>query len=166
MLGRLVTQENKKWWTLGAVSVGLFMIMLDNTVVNVALPSIRKDLGISISELEWVVNAYALTFGALRGIQLEGFVEEVLQLLHFGGVLHLLSGQLAAQPRPGKTPIAFGRGVRQVHHLGCFIYGQAAEETQLYNPTVFGIGRRQVVQGIVEREQVQFPFPGNGHVFV
>ncbi len=41
------------------------MIMLDNTVVNVALPSIRSDLGIGISELEWVVNAYALTFGVL-----------------------------------------------------------------------------------------------------
>src|SRR5437868_7465464 len=41
------------------------MIMLDNTVVNVALPSIRTDLGISTSELEWVVNAYALTFGVL-----------------------------------------------------------------------------------------------------
>src|SRR5437899_4790998 len=65
MRQRLVTPENKKWWTLGAVAVGLFMIMLDNTVVNVALPSIRKDLGISISELEWVVNAYALTFGVL-----------------------------------------------------------------------------------------------------
>jgi EmrB/QacA subfamily drug resistance transporter len=56
---------NRKWWTLVAVSFGLFMIMLDNTVVNVALPSIRQDLGISISELEWVVNAYALTFGVL-----------------------------------------------------------------------------------------------------
>jgi len=62
---RLFAPENRKWWTLGAVSVGLFMIMLDNTVVNVALPSIRKDLRISISELEWVVNAYALTFGVL-----------------------------------------------------------------------------------------------------
>ena len=41
------------------------MIMLDNTVVNVALPSIQQDLGIGISELEWVVNAYALTFGVL-----------------------------------------------------------------------------------------------------
>jgi EmrB/QacA subfamily drug resistance transporter len=48
-----------------AVAVGLFMIMLDNTVVNVALPSIREDLGIGIAELEWVVNAYALTFGVL-----------------------------------------------------------------------------------------------------
>src|SRR5207248_4341393 len=62
---RLFTAENRKWWTLAAVAVGLFMIMLDNTVVNVALPSIRKDLGISISELEWVVNGYALTFGDL-----------------------------------------------------------------------------------------------------
>jgi EmrB/QacA subfamily drug resistance transporter len=65
MRARLFTEENRKWWTLAAVAVGLFMIMLDNTVVNVALPSIRKDLGISISELEWVVNAYALTFGVL-----------------------------------------------------------------------------------------------------
>jgi EmrB/QacA subfamily drug resistance transporter len=65
MKARLFTPENRKWWTLVAVAVGLFMIMLDNTVVNVALPSIRKDLGIGISELEWVVNAYALTFGVL-----------------------------------------------------------------------------------------------------
>jgi EmrB/QacA subfamily drug resistance transporter len=65
MTARLFTAENRKWWTLVAVSFGLFMIMLDNTVVNVALPSIRADLGISISELEWVVNAYALTFGVL-----------------------------------------------------------------------------------------------------
>src|SRR6266542_3318768 len=65
MRARLFTPENRKWWTLVAVSVGLFMIMLDNTVVNVALPSIQKDLGIGISELEWVVNAYALTFGVL-----------------------------------------------------------------------------------------------------
>src|SRR5436309_8524492 len=65
MRARLFTDENRKWWTLLAVSFGLFMIMLDNTVVNVALPSIQHDLGISISELEWVVNAYALTFGVL-----------------------------------------------------------------------------------------------------
>src|ERR671937_510676 len=65
MRARMFAEENRRWWTLAAVSVGLFMIMLDNTVVNVALPSIRADLGISLSELEWVVNAYALTFGVL-----------------------------------------------------------------------------------------------------
>ena len=61
---RFVTPENKKWWTLGAVSIGLFMIMLDNTVVNVALPAMQSSLHIGLSELEWVVTGYALTFAA------------------------------------------------------------------------------------------------------
>src|SRR5262245_30455905 len=55
---------NRKWWTLAAVSFGLFMIMLDNTVVNVALPSIQRDLGLTLADLEWVVTGYALTFAA------------------------------------------------------------------------------------------------------
>src|SRR5919204_365156 len=57
---RLFAPENRKWWTLTAVTFGLFMIMLDNTVVNVALPSMQDDLGISHAGLEWVVKAYAL----------------------------------------------------------------------------------------------------------
>ena len=61
---RFLTSENRKWWTLGAVSLALFMIMLDNTVVNVALPSIERDLGARLSELEWIVSGYALTFAA------------------------------------------------------------------------------------------------------
>jgi EmrB/QacA subfamily drug resistance transporter len=65
MRARLFAPEFRKWWTLLAVAFGLFMIMLDNTVVNVSLPSIQRDLHIGISELEWVVNAYALTFGVL-----------------------------------------------------------------------------------------------------
>ena len=52
----LITDENRKWWTLGAMCFALFMIMLDNTVVNVALPSIQRDLGSSISGLEWTVK--------------------------------------------------------------------------------------------------------------
>jgi EmrB/QacA subfamily drug resistance transporter len=62
---RIFAEENRKWWTLGALAFALFMIMLDNTVVNVALPSIQSDLGIGLSELEWTVNAYALTFAVL-----------------------------------------------------------------------------------------------------
>jgi EmrB/QacA subfamily drug resistance transporter len=61
---RIFAEENRKWWTLGAVSFGLFMIMLDNTVVNVALPSIQRDLGVGLSELQWIVTGYALTFAA------------------------------------------------------------------------------------------------------
>ena len=60
-----MTDENSKWWTLGAMCFALFMIMLDNTVVNVALPSIQRDLHASLSALEWTVNAYTLTFAVL-----------------------------------------------------------------------------------------------------
>jgi len=65
MKARIFAEENRKWWTLAAVAFGLFMIMLDNTIVNVALPSIQRDLHMPISSLEWVVTAYALTFAAL-----------------------------------------------------------------------------------------------------
>src|SRR5436190_1215837 len=65
MKARLFADENRKWWTLAAVSVGLFMIMLDNTIVNVALPTIEHSLHLQVSELEWIVTGYALTFGAL-----------------------------------------------------------------------------------------------------
>jgi EmrB/QacA subfamily drug resistance transporter len=61
---RFVSEQNRKWWTLGAVAFGLFMVMLDNTIVTVALPTIRRDLGIGVSELEWIVTAYTLTFAA------------------------------------------------------------------------------------------------------
>jgi EmrB/QacA subfamily drug resistance transporter len=61
----LITDDNRKWWTLGAMCFALFMIMLDNTVVNVALPSIQKDLGASISGLEWTINGYTLSFAVL-----------------------------------------------------------------------------------------------------
>src|SRR5918996_3765919 len=64
MRARIFAEENRKWLTLAAVSFGLFMIMLDNTVVNVALPSIQRDLEASLSELQWVVTGYALTFAA------------------------------------------------------------------------------------------------------
>jgi EmrB/QacA subfamily drug resistance transporter len=56
---------NRKWWTLIAVSVATFMLLLDITVVNVALPSIRDDLGASFTDLQWVVDAYSLTLAAL-----------------------------------------------------------------------------------------------------
>jgi EmrB/QacA subfamily drug resistance transporter len=60
-----MTEDNRRWWTLGAMCFALFMIMLDNTVVNVALPSIQRDLHASLSALEWTMNAYTLTFAVL-----------------------------------------------------------------------------------------------------
>src|SRR5689334_14252368 len=55
----------RKWWTLTAVSVGVFMLLLDVTIVNVALPDIQRAFGASLSDLQWVIDAYALTLASL-----------------------------------------------------------------------------------------------------
>ncbi|MDQ6806969.1 MAG: MFS transporter [Actinomycetota bacterium] len=56
---------DRKWWTLITVSIGTFMLLLDITIVNVALPKIQAGLGSSFVDLQWVVDAYALTLAAL-----------------------------------------------------------------------------------------------------
>ena len=56
---------SRKWWTLIAVSIATFMLLLDITVVNTALPSISEDLGASFADLQWVVDAYVLTLAAV-----------------------------------------------------------------------------------------------------
>jgi len=60
-----MTDSRRRGWTLAIVSVGLFMVVLDNLVVSVALPSIHRDLGASIQALEWTVNAYVLSYAVL-----------------------------------------------------------------------------------------------------
>ena len=57
--------KSHKWWALAAVCFGLFMALLDVTIVNVALPSIQKSLNANFSDLQWVIDAYALTFAVV-----------------------------------------------------------------------------------------------------
>src|SRR5580700_7215397 len=57
-------ERGNKWWTLVAVSLGTFMLLLDITIVNVALPDIQLALHSSFSDLQWIVDAYALTLAA------------------------------------------------------------------------------------------------------
>jgi EmrB/QacA subfamily drug resistance transporter len=54
----------RKWWTLAAVSLGVFMLLLDITIVVVALPDIERSLGAQLSDLQWVIDAYALSLAA------------------------------------------------------------------------------------------------------
>jgi EmrB/QacA subfamily drug resistance transporter len=56
---------DRKWWTLIAVCTGVFMLLLDVTIVNVALPQIETSFKASLSDLQWVIDAYALTLAAL-----------------------------------------------------------------------------------------------------
>src|SRR5881394_3048860 len=58
-------EDSSRWLALYVLCAGMLMIVLDITVVNVALPSIKDDLGFSQSSLAWVVNAYLITFGGL-----------------------------------------------------------------------------------------------------
>jgi len=60
-----VNRRTSTLWTFAIVAIALFMVSLDNLVVTMALPVIRRDLGASLSDLEWTVNAYTLTFAAL-----------------------------------------------------------------------------------------------------
>src|SRR6201997_643833 len=61
----VVMSHNRSAWTLAITSLALFMVSLDNLVVTTALPVIRRNLHASISQLEWTVNAYTLTFAVL-----------------------------------------------------------------------------------------------------
>jgi len=88
MRARIFAEENKKWWTLAAVAFGLFMIMLDNTIVNVALPSIQKELKTSPENLEWTVNAYVVD-------------AKPAAALHYSAV----SPGPAAQPHENRMPV-------------------------------------------------------------
>ena len=58
-----IADNRTRWLALIVLCLGDLMIVLDMTIVNVALPSIREDLGFSETSLAWVVNAYLLTFG-------------------------------------------------------------------------------------------------------
>src|SRR5919198_1962995 len=122
MRARLFASENRKWWTLGAVSFGLFMMMLDNTVVNVALPAMQRDLHIGPSELEWVVVSYALTFATLMltGGKLADLFGR--RLLFIVGLVIFTGASLAC----GLSPNAgFLIGARTVQGIGAAIMNPA-----------------------------------------
>ena len=55
----------RRWWTLGVLSLSLVIIGLDNTILNVAIPTLQRELGASASELQWMVNSYVLVFAGL-----------------------------------------------------------------------------------------------------
>ncbi len=110
----LITDENRKWWTLGAMCFALFMIMLDNTVVNVALPSIQRDLGASISGLEWTINGYTLSFAVL--LATGGRLGDIFgrrRLFLFGVVIFTLSSATAGLA-PDSTSLILSRVVQGV----------------------------------------------------
>ena len=57
--------HNRRWAILGVLCLSLFVIVMDNTIVNVALPSLVRELGATTSQLQWIVDSYTLVFAGL-----------------------------------------------------------------------------------------------------
>ena len=112
--GHLITDENSKWWSLAAMCFALFMIMLDNTVMNVALPSIQDDFDAPIASLEWIVNGYTLSFAVL--LATGGRLGDILgrrRMFLFGVVLFAASSASAGLA-PSTTALVISRVVQGV----------------------------------------------------
>src|SRR6202161_1995915 len=60
-----VANYDRRWWILGVLGIAQFMVVLDSTIVNIALPTAQRDLGFSNADRQWVVTGYALAFGSL-----------------------------------------------------------------------------------------------------
>jgi len=61
----MVQTHERRWWILGVLSLSVLLVSIDNTIVNVALPTISRDLSATTSQLQWVVDAYTLVFAGL-----------------------------------------------------------------------------------------------------
>src|SRR5919199_1186012 len=109
-----LNEDNRKWWTLAAMCFALFMMMLDNTVVNVALPSIQTDLHASISSLEWTVNAYTLSFAVL--LVTAGRLGDIFgrRRAFLGGVVVFALSSAAIGLAPSDAWLVVGRAVQGI----------------------------------------------------
>jgi EmrB/QacA subfamily drug resistance transporter len=104
----------RRAWTLAIVSIGLFMMVLDNLVVNVALPSIRVDLGASIQTLEWTVNSYILAYAVLllTGAALGDRLGR--KRMFIGGIALFTAGSAAAALSPTIEFLIAARAIQGV----------------------------------------------------
>jgi EmrB/QacA subfamily drug resistance transporter len=105
---------NPKWWTLTAVSTGVFMLLLDLTIVNVALPDIQRSFGASLSDLQWTIDAYALTLAAF--LLTAGSLADLVgrRLLFASGVAAFTIGSLACGLADGPLFLIVARAAQGV----------------------------------------------------
>ncbi len=103
-----------KWWTLTAVSTGVFMLLLDLTIVNVALPDIQRSFGASLSDLQWTIDAYALTLAAF--LLTAGSLADLVgrRLLFATGVAAFTLGSLACGLADGPLFLIVARAAQGV----------------------------------------------------
>ncbi len=105
---------DRKWWTLLAACTATFMLLLDITIVNVALPDIQKDLGSSFSDLQWVVDAYALMLASL--LLTAGSLGDILgrRLVFAGGLVLFTAASLTCALASSPLFLNLSRGAQGV----------------------------------------------------
>jgi EmrB/QacA subfamily drug resistance transporter len=135
-------RAGQSWWTLAAMCFALFMIMLDNTIVNVALPSIQRSLHTTAETLQWTIDAYVLTFAVLillGGKLGDRFGRKRMFLVGLG--IFTLASAACAQATTDTQLIAFravqGVGAALLNPLSLAILVAAFPRKQL--PTAIGI---------------------------
>jgi len=106
------TPDRRRWWALIVLCLGELMIVLDTTIVNVALPSIRTDLGFSETTLVWVVNAYMLTYGGF--LLLGGRLGDLYghRKLFLAGIALFTVASLACGLAPSQATLIVARAVQ------------------------------------------------------
>ena len=105
---------DRKWWTLIAVSIGVFMLLLDLTIVNVALPTIQRSFHASLGDLQWVVDAYALALAALlltAGSLADRFGRRIV---YAGGIVIFTLGSLLCGVSDGALFLCVARALQGI----------------------------------------------------
>ena len=103
-----------KWWTLLVVCLSIFMLLLDITVVNVALPDIQRELGAGFEDLQWVVDAYALALAAL--LLASGSIADLLgrRRVFVAGLLLFVAASLLCGLSGSPTMLNVSRGLQGI----------------------------------------------------
>src|SRR3954453_1461140 len=119
----MVTSERRKWLALGLLAVVQFMVVLDIAIVNVALPSIKIDLGFSQQDLQWVISAYALVFGGF--LLLGGRAADMLgrRRMFLAGIVVFTTASLLAGLAWSEASLI---GARSIQGLGAALITPAA----------------------------------------
>jgi EmrB/QacA subfamily drug resistance transporter len=105
---------DRKWWTLLAVCTGVFMLLLDITIVNVALPDMQAAFGASLADLQWVIDAYALTLAAL--LLTAGSIADLAgrRRVFAVGIVVFTGGSLLCGLASGATFLALARALQGI----------------------------------------------------
>src|SRR5690242_13988482 len=129
---------SRRWWTLGVLCLSLLVIVVDTTIVNVALPTFARDLHASSSGLQWIVDAYTLTFAAL--LLLAG---AALSVAAFTGLTYTI---IEAPSNGWLSARTLGLGASSLALLALFVGGEARTEHPMLplrlfrNPRFTGAG--------------------------